>query len=69
MPVSRKSTSTQNFKRDVCLIDTSDSTAIYPDLLEADAEQIVVGLESGFWTSVDLTKVNLILEDFGIGKY
>ncbi|KAL3424524.1 amidase [Phlyctema vagabunda] len=32
----------------------NDSTAIYPDLLEIDVEEIIVGLESEFWTSVDL---------------
>jgi hypothetical protein len=29
----------------------------YPDLLEAAAEELVAGLESGAWASVDLTKV------------
>jgi len=31
-------------------------TICYPDLLEAGAEELVAGLESGAWTSVDLTK-------------
>ena len=30
-----------------------------PDLLDADAETLVAGLESGAWTSVDLTKACL----------
>ena len=29
----------------------------YPDLLDVGAEELVAGLESGAWTSVDLTKV------------
>lgn len=29
----------------------------YPDLLDTGAEELVAGLESGAWTSVDLTKV------------
>lgn len=29
----------------------------YPDLLDVGAEELVSGLESGAWTSVDLTKV------------
>jgi amidase len=31
--------------------------ACYPDLLEVGAEELIAGLESGAWTSVDLTKV------------
>jgi hypothetical protein len=29
----------------------------YPDLAEVEVEELVSGLESGAWTSVDLTKV------------
>lgn len=34
-----------------------DSELPYPDLLEATVEQLVAGLETEAWTSVDLTKV------------
>jgi hypothetical protein len=30
---------------------------LYPDLLDVGAEELIAGLESGAWTSVDLTKV------------
>jgi hypothetical protein len=36
----------------------SDNPPKYPDLLHADAEDLVAGLESGRWTSVDLVKVD-----------
>ncbi|KAL2062102.1 hypothetical protein VTL71DRAFT_6368 [Oculimacula yallundae] len=32
---------------------------LYPDLLDAGAEELVAGLESGAWSSVDLTKAYL----------
>lgn len=32
----------------------------YPDLLDVGAEELVAGLESGAWTSVDLTKAYLL---------
>jgi amidase len=32
----------------------------YPDLLEVGAEELVAGLESGAWTSVDLTKAYIL---------
>ena len=30
---------------------------VYPDLLDAELEELVAGLESKSWTSVDSTKV------------
>jgi hypothetical protein len=41
---------------------TAAKASHYPDLLDVDAEELVAGLESGAWTSVDLTKVNFHLE-------
>lgn len=32
-------------------------TNCYPDLAEVGVEELISGLESGAWTSVDLTKV------------
>lgn len=33
---------------------TSTNGPVYPSLLDADLEDLVTGLESGAWTSVDL---------------
>ncbi len=33
------------------------SALTYPDLLDAELEDLVEGLNKGTWTSVDLTKV------------
>jgi len=44
------------------LIGSSAKASCYPDLLDTDVEELVAGLESGVWTSVDLTKVNFHLE-------
>lgn len=40
----------------------SSTETCYPDLLDVDAEELVAGLESGAWTSVDLTKVNCLTD-------
>jgi hypothetical protein len=34
-----------------------DGRTVYPDLLDVDSEELIAGLESGAFTSVDLTKV------------
>ncbi|TVY62812.1 putative amidase [Lachnellula suecica] len=35
-------------------------TSCYPDLLDVGSEELVAGLESGAWTSVDLTKAYIL---------
>ncbi|RFU26394.1 hypothetical protein B7463_g9948, partial [Scytalidium lignicola] len=45
---------------------TNKTHPSYPDLLEATAEQLVAGLESGAWTSVDLTTASSISESNSI---
>jgi len=35
---------------------SSTNGAVYPDLIEVGVEELIAGLESGAWTSVDLTK-------------
>jgi hypothetical protein len=48
----------------------TEKSTYYPDLLEAGVEQLVAGLESGAWTSVDLTKVRSMIfkESFGVDR-
>ena len=38
----------------------ADPRIEYPDLLKADAEALIDGLENGRWTSVDLVKVRIL---------